>query len=329
MREWNENRLDQELEGLLNEIPENDELEKRIEKYIHNRIRKIVYKTLAMLVAAVLLLFVFVNPIFRAGNIDPVKTNEADISVYFDVLRDYYEITRPYAEILSMDAEYKGLACYEVSIQATNHREQLYMGRTNVSYDLNFGKMKNLNDAQLYLVYYAGRFEIHRYQEDEGWIKDKIEDLKKLPDSSHIYLSVYTAQPQNVETLRNSNIHLEWLEVYQPNVEYRGGLSLALNAVYDETDVRQELTEMELIEVYCKNLKNLLDHKDIWKELELPGTTIIYQDLSVLQDTYEDAVNLSELKTERFTLYGEKQDIIEFLENTDIISIQIDEVTLY
>ena len=39
MKEWDENKLDQELEALLNEIPEQDELEKRIEKYINRRIR--------------------------------------------------------------------------------------------------------------------------------------------------------------------------------------------------------------------------------------------------------------------------------------------------
>ena len=101
------------------------------------------------------------------------------------------------------------------------------------------------------------------------------------------------------------------------------------NSVWKESDAREKMSEAELLDVYCKNLKNLLDHMEMWKELELPSTTAIYQDLSVLQDTYEDATNLTELKTERFTLYGEKQAVIEFLEKIDIISIQIDEITLY
>lgn len=329
MREWDENKLDQELELLINEIPEQDEFEKRIEKYIHKRIRKIVYKTLAMMVAVVLLLLALVNPLLRVSFIDPTKMNENEISVYFDVLRDYYETTCPYAEIVSLDAESKGFANYEVTMSVTNHRERLVVGRTNVSYDLNCGTIKNLNDPQLYLVNYMGRFDMYRYKDDADWIDETIDELRKLPESSDIYVALYTAHPLAIDELRNSNIHLEWVEVYQPNVEYRGGLSMALRAAQDKTDWRDKMSETELLDVYCKNLKNLLDHKEMWKELELPSATMIYQDLSVLQDTYEDAVNLTELKTERFTLYGEKQDMIEFLENTDIISIQIDEITLY
>lgn len=329
MREWDENKLDQELELLINEIPEQDEFEKRIEKYIHKRIRKIVYKTLAMMVAVAILLLALVNPLLRVSFIDPTKMNENEISVYFDVLRDYYETTRPYAEIVSLDAESKGFANYEVTMSVTNHRERLVVRRNNVSYNLNCGMIKNLNDPNLYLVNYMGKFDIYRYYDDAEWIKKKIDELRKLPESANIYISLYTAQPQAVMELRKENIHLEWVEVHQPNVEYRGGLSMALRAAQDKTDWRDKMSETELLDVYCKNLKNLLDHKEMWKELELPSATMIYQDLSVLQDTYEDAVNLTELKTERFTLYGEKQDMIEFLENIDIISIQIDEITLY
>ncbi len=329
MRDWDENKLNEELEVLLNEIPKQDEFEKRIEKYIHNRIRKIVYKTLAMIAGVVILLLALINPLFRVSFVDPTKMNENEVSIYFDVLRDYYETTRPYAEIVYLDAESKGFANYEVTITATNHRERLVMGRTNISYNLNCGTIKNLNDPQLYLVNYMGRFDTYRYKDDADWIDETIDELRKLPESSDIYVSLYTERPLAIDELRNSNIHLEWIEVYQPNVEYRGGLSLALRAAQDKTDQRGKMSETELLDVYCKNLKNLLDHKEMWKELELPSTTVIYQDLSVLQDTYEDAINLTELKTERFTLYGEKKDMIEFLEKMDIISIQIDEVSLY
>lgn len=329
MREWDEKKLNQELELLLTEIPEQDELEKRIEKYIQNRIRKIVYKTLAMLIVVAVLLLALINPLFRVSFIDPTKVNENEQSIYFDVLRDYYETTRPYVELISLDAEYKGLANYKVIMQAANHRERLVVGRTNVSYDLNCGTIKNLNDPQLYLAYQAGRFDMYKYQNEADWISKKIEELRKLPDSAHIYISVYATQPQSIEELRNSDIHLEWVEVYQPNVEYRGGLSMVRNIAWDESDAREKMSEAELLDAYCQNLKNLLEYEEMWQELELPSTTLIYQDLSVLQDTYEDALKLTELKTERFTLGGEKNDIIEFLKNIDVISIQVDEVTLY
>ena len=267
MRDWDENKLNEELEVLLNEIPKQDEFEKRIEKYIHNRIRKIVYKTLAMMAGVVILLLALINPLFRVSFVDPTKMNENEVSIYFDVLRDYYETTRPYAEIVYLDAESKGFANYEVTISATNHRERLVMGRTNISYNLNCGTIKNLNDPQLYLVNYMGRFDTYRYKDDADWIDETIDELRKLPESSDIYVSLYTERPLAIDELRNSNIHLEWIEVYQPNVEYRGGLSMALRAAQDKTDQRGKMSETELLDVYCKNLKNLLDHKEMWKEL--------------------------------------------------------------
>ena len=135
MKEWDENKLDQELEALLNEIPEQDELEKRIEKYINRRISRIVHKTLAMIVAAAILLLAIINPILKMSFINPNK------DPYFDVMRDYYETTRPYVELIAMAADSKGFARYEITMQVTNHRENLIMGKSNVWFDLNCGKM--------------------------------------------------------------------------------------------------------------------------------------------------------------------------------------------
>ena len=323
MKEWDEKKLDQELEALLNEIPEQDEFEKRIEKYINRRIRKIVHKTLAMTIAAVVFLLALVNPILKVSFIDPTEAE------YLDVLRDYYETTHPYVEIINIEAKSKGFACYDITMQVTNHREPLIMGKANVWFDLNCGKITDLNDSNWYLINYMGRFDHQLYMEKENWIEESIDELRKLPDSANIYLSLQTTEPQTIDELRNSDVTLEWMEVYQPNVEYRGGLNMDLRAVHDETDMRDEMSEDELIEVYCANLKNLLDHKLIWRELELPSTTMIYVGGRVLEDTYEDALQLTELKTERFTIYGEKNDIIAYLENLDLVSIHVDEITLY
>ena len=41
MSEWNENKLDQELEAIMNDIPESDDLEERINKCINRRIKRI------------------------------------------------------------------------------------------------------------------------------------------------------------------------------------------------------------------------------------------------------------------------------------------------
>ena len=102
MKEWNENKLDQELDALLSEIPEpeQDEFEKRVEKYINRRIRKIVHKTLAGILVIVILLLGIINPFLNLICLNPAKTNDDDvISIYHDVMRDYYDSPIPVAEL--------------------------------------------------------------------------------------------------------------------------------------------------------------------------------------------------------------------------------------
>ena len=117
MKEWNENKLDQELDALLNEIPETeqDEFEKRVEKYINRRIRKIVHKTLASVLVIIILLLGIINPFLNLCCLNPAKTNGSDtISIYHDVMQDYYETTSPFAEITHMDVKKKGFSRYEI-----------------------------------------------------------------------------------------------------------------------------------------------------------------------------------------------------------------------
>ena len=42
MKEWNENKLDQELEAMLEDMPQQEELEKKSEQRMKKKIQKIV-----------------------------------------------------------------------------------------------------------------------------------------------------------------------------------------------------------------------------------------------------------------------------------------------
>ena len=61
MSEWNEQKIDEELEALLNDMLEPDELEKRIDKSINKKIRKTVLHTLTGV--TVILLFIILSSI--------------------------------------------------------------------------------------------------------------------------------------------------------------------------------------------------------------------------------------------------------------------------
>ena len=338
MKEWNENKLDQELEALLNEMPEQDEFEKRIEKYINRRIRKIVHKTLSSILVMVLVLLGIINPFLNLCCLNPAKTNEEDVSIYYDVMRDYYETTRPYAEIVHMEFQKKGFSRYEIDIMATNHMESFVYGRALVNWEMMLGKVQKIQDPNGILVDYMGRFDnsIHVMDENSNYVVERnpkeiyIEQLEKLPESSHVYVSLHTAEPQHIDNLRENEISLEWIEVYQPNVKYQAGLSMHLVAAQKETDAfRESMSEQELLAIYRSNLKNLVDHKLMWRQFELFNSCVIYNDVNLIDETYEDAKTLSELYTQNYCVYGTKAEVISYLENTDIVSVRIDKVTLF
>ena len=336
MNKWDENKLDKELEKLLNDLPEQeDDFDKRIEQYINRRIRKIVHKTLASLLVVAVVLAAIINPFLNFICLNPKK------ELYFDVMRDYYETTRPYSEVVGIEALSTGFGTYKLNIVATNHHEAFHYGRINVTAKMSFGKVHDINDSNLYLANTMGRFNnswieidddgnetIHRNPKEYY-----IDSISKLPESAKIYLSLNSNTPQSFTTLRDSGVELEWIEIYRPTEGFRGGLSMNLSALHEETDNRQEMSEAELIDTYISNLENLIANPLIWKQFELPSANLIYHaenyNESLLNDTLEHAKQLDEILTENYCIYGERDAIINYLENTDILSVHIDDVKLY
>lgn len=340
MKEWNENKLDQELDALLNEIPETeqDEFEKRVEKYINRRIRKIVHKTLASVLIIVILLLGIINPFLNLCCLNPSKTNGADtISIYHDVMQDYYETTSPFTEITHMDVKKKGFSRYEIIMMVSNHIEPLIWGRSNVTWDMAMGKITHTNDNNGYLATKMGRFDILHYVENsDGSLiqvhplkQETIEQIQKLPESSNIYLCLTAEEPQTLDNIRSYNVKLDWIQIYQPNVDFNGGLSLRLQAAHKDTDKRADMSDKELLDVYLSNLENLIAHKDMWHQFELPSGNVVYCDANLIDKTYEDAKNLETLTTTNYAICGERDDVLYYLENTDLTSVFIEDITLY
>ncbi len=332
MSKWDENKLDQELENLINDLPEQDDFDKRIEQYINRRIRKIVHKTLATVVIVGLILAAIINPMLNFMCLNPKK------ELYIDVMRDYFETTRPFSEITSIDAKSTGFGTYKLNIGTSNHYDPLTFGSINVTAKMAFGKLYDINDNNRTFTTVMGRFDNGWSEMDENGNyvhhnkpkEEYIESISKLPESSKIYLAINSATPQDFEVLRSSGVNLEWIEIYQPNVAFRGGLSMNLHSLYNiETDYRQNMSEKELLDVYVGNLENLAKNTLIWRQFELPGAHVVYMDVNLIKDTLEDARELDQILTENYCIYGERDAIINYLENTDIISTFIEKITLY
>lgn len=345
MKDWNENRLNNELDALMNEMPEQDELEKKIEQYITRKVRRIVIRTVTAIACVLIVLLLIINPMMNAMYLNPYKLNGepehggAEASTYLNVMRDYWETVQPYVEISTIDVEKKGFAKYEVEMSVNNHIGSQAIGAINVWCEVVRGKYVDIQDANRYLTHIMGRFDSCWYEEDESGElirhsttkEEYIEEFQELPASATIYLSISTETPKNVEELRKENFQLKWIEVYQPNVDFQGGLNMDLTSMVDaETDHRSVMSEEELIQAYVANLENLIAYPEIWKEFGLKSSYCIWPDgnHSLLKATYEDAKNLEILQSKNFCISGEKEDIIKYLQKTDVFSIHIDKITL-
>lgn len=102
---------------------------------------------------------------------------------------------------------------------------------------------------------------------------------------------------------------------------------MLVTSAYTENDMRQTLSEAELLQVYCANLKNLLDHREVWEQFNLCDGKIVYGAKSrVLEQTYEDAKKLETLMAKNYCISGTRDEIIEYLQRTEVTSARVDEV---
>ena len=262
MNEWNEQKLEQELEYLLEDVSVQEDLEKKIEQRIKKRVQRIVLRTMAVIVLTAAVLFLLISPFLDAVYLNPYKLEEKPEQTMTSVMRDYWETTEPYVEVMKIDVKKKGFSRYELDMNVTNHQEELTMGAPNVKVKMAFGKYKSILDPDSYLVHVFGRFEDYEENKEEILL-----ELSKLPESARIYLAISEKEPRDLAELRKEEVHLDWIQVYQPDVEFQGGLSLQRNAAYDESDYREEMSAEELKDVYVAQLKNLLDNEQIWREL--------------------------------------------------------------
>lgn len=327
MAEWNENKLEQELETLMEDIPVQEDLEKKIAQSITRRIKRTAGITVIAILLAAAVLFLCISPLMDMMFWDPATSVEGDQSLVFSVLRDYWEVNAPYVDLVRLQVEKQGFGCYELAMQVTDHQGSLQIGRGNLWMELNRGKYENIRDAEGYFVHkMGGRFEANM---DAGRKTEMVQSLLELPVSAIVYLSVSEAQPRDVADLREETVDLHWLQVYQPNVEFHGGLSMLVTSAYTKNDMRQTLSEAELLQVYCANLKNLLDHPKVWAQFNLCNGNMIYTAKSgVLEKTYKDALTLETLTTKNYCISGTRDEIIEYLQRTEVTSVWVDEVRM-
>lgn len=325
MKEFNEEMLEQELEELVGNIPEQKELEANIERAMKKKIKKTAARTMLSFVGIIIVFVLLINPFLNAVCLNPAKLNEEGKQQMLTTLRSYFETTEPYKEPILLNVTKKGFGRYGLEMQMIDRRGPVYYGNMNVWVDMVWGKYKNWKNPDFDLAHLMGRF-------DQGWNqKDEIvKKMKELPQSAIIYLSVGERNPRDLEELRKENVKLNWVELYQPNVEFQGGLYVSSYLLSGEEKAKEDMTEEELKEEYVSNLEDLLEHPEIWRQLELNSSQYSYHgnEMELLKECLEDAKKLDTLKTKNYCIYGKRDEMVEFLEKTDVISLGVDEIRL-
>jgi hypothetical protein len=317
-----EEELDKELHGLIDEMPENRDLSSDIEKIINKKIRKIVFRTTLAIIGVLAAVYLMISPLMNMAYTNPEKLNKEPDTKVISSLRAYFEVMYPYNEVASLQIEKVGLSKYMLNMQIIDHTEPITIGRPNVKIEMFKGNLKVKEDINNMVTKLMGRFEV----EESSKIK---KELAKLPESAEIYLSVGEINPRPVAEIRKEKITLEWFQVNQPNSEFQGGISMNLSSLYKDTDDRRGMTEEELKKVYVSNLHELQNTEYIWKDLGLSsGNTMFSRSKEYLQNCLNDAEKISVLTTKKYCVSGSKDQILNYLKNTNIKSIYVDKIRL-
>ncbi len=326
MAEWNEEKLDETLQAIVNEMPVEDDLEKKIVQTINRRIRRVVYRTLAGIAVILLVAVLVINPLLNMYYFNPYELNKGEEQKMLGILRDYFETTQPYREVVGLEVEQKGFACYEIEMQVIKSIEPVKIGASNVWAEINFGKYENVKDVDYNLTHHMNRFQFDYTSQEK-----MIEKIKQLPESATIYLSVSAAQAESVEILKEGAATLAWFQVYQPNVDFQGGLSLNKVMLDSENAAHDEMTEAELLEVYVSNLENLMENVEVWEQFGLvDGQYEYFGNLGErVEETYKDAKQLTTLTSENYCVYGQRDEIVQFLQENTLDSIYVENVRLW
>ncbi len=338
MAEWNENKLEQELDAMMQEMPETKDLEKQIIKSINQKVRKIVVRTVAVILACLMLIFLIISPIMDMIYFNPKKLYDDSELTMYRVMDDYIETVMPYRVMTGgMEIKSQGFGRYELSMGVHDLTEGLPLvtiSGPNVWCEINKGKYENLKDSEGIFTYYPGRFD-YTWPEAE----DLIESFKKLPESAMIYLSVSGTEERTLEELRTLPVTLAWGQLYQPNVEFQGGINL--EEVFHQEEIgngypRKYMTEDDLLRVYLSNLNNLLEHEEVWADFGLCDGTDNYfvnssreGTLEKVKETLEDAKKLTRVYMENYSVYGKRDEVIQFLEENTLDSIYVERVSLW
>ena len=336
------------------------DFERRLEKAIDRRIRNICLKTFAVAAAVCMVVFLIVSPAVGVFFPTPQHVGGMGSASLEEYLGAYYETTRPYVELVPANdqqrrawTQNRGFGCYTVGLNVLDGKQYwARTGESNVQVTLDRGRFAVKNDPERVLV--------------RGWnafnYRDSVEgvraDLEGLPRTSYGYISVRANAPVSIETLRESGLDVNWIEVYS-DVEsvadqafrWRGGLNTRTRTSENGDDWRQDMSSDELRQRYLNNLETLLSAPRLLRQLSFDVETDgVPDDLSldggvssggwyafsgdavkeaILANCDAVAAQTGPLLTERYCVSGSRDALLAYLDTADIRCVGIDNVHIH
>ena len=336
------------------------DFERRLEKAIDRRIRNICLKTFAVAAAVCMVVFLIVSPAVGVFFPTPQHVGGMGSASLEEYLGAYYEMTRPYVELVPANdqqrrawTQNRGFGCYTVGLNVLDGKQYwARTGESNVQVTLDRGRFAVKNDPERVLVRDWNAFN---YRDSVEGVRA---DLEGLPRTSYGYISVRANAPVSIETLRESGLDVNWIEVYS-DVEsvadqafrWRGGLNTRTRTSENGDDWRQDMSSDELRQRYLNNLETLLSAPRLLRQLSFDVETDgVPDDLSLdggvfsggwyafSGDAVKEAIRANcdavaaqtgPLLTERYCVSGSRDALLAYLDTADIRCVGIDNVHIH
>lgn len=304
--------------------PAEEEL-RALEKLIRRRVRNICLKTLLAVAICAALVFGLINPLAKLTAFNPISMEEDDEG-FTTYLNAYYGTMLPYVRLTGTSIKDTGFGTYDVALYAVGPENlRAYLGGyTDVHLTIRQGKAQVTSDPTGKLTKILNRFGIDIPERSVLFA-----ELEKLPPSAYIRLSVSLDAPLTLEELRALPAEVVWAQIYDPNVEYQGGVNLAPAALLgDETDPR-DLSGPEIVRYYAENLELLLTQPKLLTSLGIvDADSGIYFITSVVEEALASAREMEDFRSRNFCVQGSRDEILAFIDQAEPATLLVDHIFL-
>ena len=295
-----------------------------LEKLIRRRVRNICLKTLLAVVICAALVFGLINPLAKLTAFNPIPMEEDD-GGFAQYLNAYFGTMQPYVRVTGTDITDTGFGTYDVALYVVGPENlKVYVGGyTDVHLAIRQGEAEVTSDPTGKLTKYLGRFDSDLMDR-----ADLLAELEKLPSSAYIRLSVGTDTPRTPEELRTLPAEVVWAQIYDPDMEYQGGVNLSPSLLFgNEVDPR-ELDGQEMAQYYADNLELLLTQPKLLTSLGIFSNFRVYYRTSVVEEALASAREMEDFRSQNFCVQGSRDEILALIDQVEPTSLLVDHIFL-